>query len=60
MQIVQGVLGTLIRHSGHATGDRLRQAACSAVFMIRYWQGIADATGCGAAVWRLAPTVGAV
>ena len=30
---------------------RMRAAACAAVYNIKYWQGIADASGLGSAVW---------
>src|SRR5579875_597350 len=29
-----------------------RRCACSALFAIRYWQGAADTTGLGTAIWR--------
>lgn len=32
--------------------DRLQMALCSAMFNVQYWQGIAEETGLGAAVWR--------
>src|SRR5688572_15497602 len=31
---------------------RLRLLLCSAVFNVKYWDGVADATGLGAALWR--------
>ena len=37
---------------------RARLAACSALFSLEYWQGIADTTGTGALVWRDAAGVG--
>lgn len=32
--------------------ERVQLALCSALYNLRYWQGVADATGLGAAVWR--------
>jgi GT2 family glycosyltransferase len=34
------------------TSRRLRLLLCSAVFNVKYWDGVAEATGLGAALWR--------
>jgi GT2 family glycosyltransferase len=46
------LLAWALRLGNGATPNAVQMASCSALFNLQYWQGIADATGLGAKVWR--------
>jgi GT2 family glycosyltransferase len=41
-----------LRRALAAPSPRARRLACSALFNVKYWAGVADASGLGAAVWE--------
>jgi GT2 family glycosyltransferase len=49
---VTAIFSQIIRSQGPKALFRLKMAMCGALFNVQYWQGVADATGTGAAVWR--------
>lgn len=53
MRALRSALPLLLRVSERIGADRASRVACSAVFNVEYWQGVADATGTGSSVWRL-------
>jgi hypothetical protein len=50
--MVLSAFAAAIRHQGPGAAERVQLALCSAVWNVRYWQGVADMTGRGAALWR--------
>lgn len=52
LQLLHSMFEWGINRSGSLMPWRLKLALCSTLFNVRYWEGVADATGCGARVWE--------
>jgi GT2 family glycosyltransferase len=49
---VVSMLAAAIRRTGPSAAERVQLALCSAAWNVQYWQGVADMSGRGAALWR--------